>query len=43
MVADIVWQALGQPKHYLEPFCGSAAVLLARPNPKREYVETVFY
>ena len=31
-VADIVWKALGQPKHYMEPFCGSAAVLLARPD-----------
>lgn len=31
-VADIVWQALGQPRHYIEPFFGSGAVLLARPD-----------
>lgn len=31
-VAARIWQALGQPRHYLEPFLGSAAVLLARPN-----------
>jgi len=31
-VADIVWRALGQPDHYIEPFFGSGAVLLARPN-----------
>ena len=31
-VADKVWSALGQPKHYLEPFFGSGAVLLARPD-----------
>ena len=35
-VADVVWKALGQPKHYIEPFFGSGAVLLNRPdyNPK---------
>lgn len=31
-VASIVWQALGQPKAYLEPFFGSGAVLFARPG-----------
>lgn len=31
-VAHIVWQALGQPRRYIEPFFGSGAVLLARPN-----------
>ncbi|NPU90005.1 MAG: DNA adenine methylase [Fervidobacterium sp.] len=31
MVADIVWQYLGNPKVYIEPFFGSGAVLLARP------------
>lgn len=30
-VADIVWRALGNPDHYIEPFFGSGAVLLARP------------
>lgn len=32
-VASLVWQRLGQVKHYIEPFCGSAAVLLAAPRP----------
>ena len=41
-VAEIVWQALGQPKHYLEPFFGSGAVLLARPNPDpTTHIETI--
>jgi hypothetical protein len=31
-VANFVWAALGSPKHYIEPFFGSGAVLLARPN-----------
>ncbi len=41
-VAPIVWQALGQPKHYIEPFFGSGAVLLNRPdyNPSK-HMETV--
>lgn len=41
-VAGAVWEALGQPKHYLEPFFGSGAVLLSRPryNPD-SHVETV--
>ena len=32
-VADLVWQRLGDPKQYIEPFCFSAAVLLAAPKP----------
>lgn len=32
-VAHLVWQALGDVKQYIEPFCGSAAVLLACPSP----------
>lgn len=40
-IAPIVWQALGQPKHYIEPFFGSGAVLLNRPNWKSNMVETV--
>jgi hypothetical protein len=28
-----VWARLGSPKQYIEPFCGSAAVLLAAPRP----------
>jgi hypothetical protein len=37
--APAVWAALGDVSHYVEPFCGSAAVLLARPHAPR--VETV--
>ena len=32
-VADYVWRRLGSPKQYIEPFCGSAAILLAAPTP----------
>ena len=31
-VADVVWAALGDVQHYVEPFAGSLAVLLARPH-----------
>lgn len=31
-VADIVWRHFDNPKMYIEPFCGSAAILLARPG-----------
>lgn len=31
-VAQDIWQLLGQPRHYIEPFFGSGAVLLARPE-----------
>jgi len=31
-IAADVWTAIGQPAHYIEPFFGSGAVLLARPN-----------
>jgi len=41
-VADIVWQALGDVKHYIEPFFGSGAVLLARPDyDPMKHTETV--
>ena len=30
-VASDVWQRLGKPDTYVEPFCGTAAVLLANP------------
>ncbi len=33
--ADLIWSALGNVDHYVEPFCGSAAVLLARPHVGR--------
>jgi DNA adenine methylase len=32
-VAADVWKRLGAPRQYIEPFCGSAAVLLAKPRP----------
>src|SRR5262249_9598143 len=38
-VAPVIWQHLGDVRHYLEPFAGSLAVLLARPH--RPGVETV--
>ncbi len=31
-VADLVWRRLGSPKQYIEPFCGSAAMLLRAPR-----------
>lgn len=41
-VAHIVWAALGKPDHYMEPFFGSGAVLLARPDyVPQKTVETV--
>jgi hypothetical protein len=33
--APIVWARLGDVANYIEPFAGSAAVLLARPHPPR--------
>ena len=39
--APIVWQALGDPAGYVEPFAGSAAVLLARPSFNGRRVETI--
>lgn len=38
-IAPLIWEALGNPQIYIEPFLGSAAVLLARPHVPR--VETV--
>jgi hypothetical protein len=42
-IAGIVWAALGDVAHYVEPFAGSLAVLLARPAGAGEAarVETV--
>ena len=37
--ASLVWEALGNPPNFVEPFFGSGAVLLARPHPPR--TETV--
>jgi DNA adenine methylase len=38
-VTEIIWQALGDVGVYIEPFLGSAAILLARPSVPK--VETV--
>jgi hypothetical protein len=32
-VSDLIWYAFGEVKQYIEPFMGSAAVLLAAPKP----------
>ena len=40
-IAHKVWQYLGQPDHYLEPFFGSGAVLLARPRWTPDMTESV--
>lgn len=32
-VANEIWRRFGSVKQYIEPFCGSAAVLLAAPKP----------
>lgn len=37
--ASQVWEALGEVKNYVEPFCGSAAMLLGAPDGRR--VETI--
>ena len=38
-IAPVIWSALGQVDNYVEPLCGSAAVLLARPdNPTIETI-----
>ena len=39
--APMIWDALGDPGGYVEPFCGSAAVLLARPRFTGRRVETI--
>ena len=39
--APIIWAALGDPGGYVEPFAGSAAVLLARPAFTGRRVETL--
>ena len=32
LACEAVWSALGDPENYVEPFAGSAAMLLGRPN-----------
>ena len=39
--AAAIWAELGDPSGYVEPFAGSAAVLLARPAFDRRRVETL--
>jgi hypothetical protein len=39
--APRIWQALGDPAGYVEPFAGSAAVLLGRPSFAGRRVETL--
>lgn len=39
-VAHLVWEAMGDPTHYYEPFFGSGAVLLSRP-PTKHHRETI--
>ena len=39
--AAIIWRVLGDPGGYIEPFAGSAAVLLARPPFRGRRVETL--
>ena len=39
--APAIWRELGDPAGYVEPFAGSAAVLLARPKFEGRRVETI--
>jgi len=41
--APLIWRALGDVDHYVEPFCGSLATLLLRPHEcnRTYYSETV--
>jgi hypothetical protein len=31
--APLIWRLLGDPMHFVDPFCGSLAVLFERPHP----------
>lgn len=37
--APLIWQALGNPDNFVDPFCGSCAVLWRRPQPGK--IETL--
>lgn len=39
--AKQIWELLGDPKHYIEPFAGSCAVLLGRPHDYTQRYETI--
>ena len=39
--AKQIWELLGDPKHYIEPFAGSCAVLLSRPHDYTQRYETI--
>jgi hypothetical protein len=39
--APLIWEALGDPGVYIEPFAGSAAALLARPAVSGRRIETL--
>jgi DNA adenine methylase len=41
LVADLVWDAIGDVDNYVEPFAGSIAVLLGRPGEHERKAETV--
>lgn len=40
-IAQLVWDEFGDVGHFIEPFCGSCAILLARPRSHRRACETV--
>lgn len=40
-IAHEIWRGLGDVDHYVEPFAGSLATLLARPHPPRTRAETI--
>jgi len=40
-IADAVWERLGDVTNYVEPFFGSGAVLLGRPESHTGHIETV--
>lgn len=41
LAAPIIWEALGDVRHYVEPFAGSLAVLLNRPSGHQGVSESV--
>lgn len=41
LATEVVWKRFGVVANYIEPFCGSAAMLLGRPNRTNKDVETI--